>query len=150
MERLYETDELNIGEDPYPDLAASQDKKKITYKYSKERMVKDIMRNKFSLLLVLVSTILLEVSIPLAILNVYAKNALYIFLFICGTIGIVMNAYCYVDYFKNRNIKNPLFLFNIADYILGCYLIHYNFTGYIFILILNHHKMYYVLSNYLM
>ncbi len=111
--------EFSIGEDHNSELANTTDKKQKVTKLSKNRILKEIARYKFSLLLVLVSTILLEVSIPLAILNVYAKNTLYIFLFICGTIGFVMNVYCYFDYFRNRNIKNPLFLCNVASNLIG-------------------------------
>ena len=112
-------DEFNIGGDEFEAAANNPEKKKKVARYSKERIIKDVAKNKFSLLLIFVSTVLLEVSIPLAILNIYAKNALYIFLFICGTIGMSMNTYCYVDYFRNRNIKNPLFLFSVASNIIG-------------------------------
>ena len=61
----------------------------------------------------------MQVSIPLAIFNIYSGNMLYIFLFICGAIGVVMDGYCYFDYFKTNNIKNPLFLLNIAVNVIG-------------------------------
>ena len=112
-------EEISIGDNYYEEPASKPEKKTKIVKITKEKLAKDLLKNKFSLLLVFVSTVLLEVSIPLAVLNVYAKNALYIFLFICGTIGIVMNAYCYIDYFKNRNIKNPLFLFSVLANLLG-------------------------------
>lgn len=114
-----QTSVFNIGEEEHNELAASQEQKKKTYKYSKERILKDITRNKFSLLLVFVSTILMQISIPLGILNVYANNALYIFLFICGVLGVAMNTYCYADYFKSRYIKHPLFLCNIISSLIG-------------------------------
>lgn len=113
------TYEFTIGDNQYEELAASQDKKAKVYRFSKDRIIKDLLKNKFSLLLIFISTILMEVSIPLAIMNVYAKNALYIFLFICGVIGVMMNVYCYYDYFKSRYLKHPLFFFNIASNFLG-------------------------------
>lgn len=126
--------EFFIGDDDFQESTKSSEKKQVFSKVSREKMTKDLLKNKFSLLLIFVSTVLLEVSIPLAILNIYAKNALYIFLFICGAIGIAMNAYCYIDYFKNRNIKNPLFIFSaIANLIgiltgIGVFAIFYNIS----------------------
>ena len=46
-----------------------------------------------------------------------------------------MNAYCYIDYFRNRNIKNPLFLFStLANLIglgvgIGVFAIFYNISN---------------------
>ena len=114
-----EVTEFVIGDDPNAREAAVQTKKKKAFKISKERLLKDLSKNKFSLLLVFVSTLLLQVSIPLAILNIYSNNALYIFLFICGTIGIAMNGYCYFDYFKTKNFHNPLFLLNVISNVIG-------------------------------
>lgn len=111
--------EFTIGEDPNIQAASNHVKKKKTFKVSKDKLLNDLNKNKFSLLLVFVSTLLLQVSIPLAILNVYANNALYIFLFICGAIGIAMNGYCYFDYFKTKNFHNPVFLMNIASNLIG-------------------------------
>lgn len=112
-------DEFVIGDDIYEESASKPEKKKKVIKISKDKLVKELLKNKFSLLLIFISTLLLQVSVPLAILNIYSKNALYIFLFICGVIGIVMNTYCYIDYFRNKNIKNPLFLFSVASNVLG-------------------------------
>ena len=112
-------EEIFVGGNELEGQASEPEKKKKTTKLTKDKIIRDVLKNKFSLLLVLVSTILLEVSIPLAVLSIYSNNALYIFLFICGTIGIVMNAYCYVDYFRNRNIKNPLFLFSVLSNLIG-------------------------------
>lgn len=118
-EEEYQMDEFVIGDNIYEESASKPEKKKKSLKISKDKLLKDLLKNKFSLLLIFISTLLLEVSIPLAILNIYAKNALYIFLFICGVIGIVMNTYCYIDYFRNRNVKNPLFLISVASNVLG-------------------------------
>ena len=128
-------DEIFIGDTFFEESASKPEKKKKIVKVSKEKLLKDLFKNKFSLLLIFVSTVLIQVSIPLGILNVYSKNALYIFLFICGVIGIVMNAYCYIDYFRNRNIKNPLFLFStLANLIglgvgIGVFAIFYNISN---------------------
>ena len=118
-EEEYQMDEFVIGDNIYEESASKPEKKKRSLKISKDKLLKDLLKNKFSLLLIFISTLLLEVSIPLAILNIYAKNAIYIFLFICGVIGIVMNTYCYIDYFRNRNVKNPLFLISVASNVLG-------------------------------
>ena len=114
-----EITEFVIGEDPNAEQASVQAKKKKPFKISKSGLLNDLNRNKFSLLLVFISTLLLQVSIPLAILNIYAKNALYIFLFICGTIGLAMNGYCYFDYFKVKNIRNPVFIMNVVSNLIG-------------------------------
>lgn len=112
-------DEFVIGDNIYEEPASKPEKKRKALKISKEKLLKDLLKNKFSLLLVFISTLLLQVSIPLAILNIYSQNALYVFLFICAVIGIVMNIYCYIDYFRNRNIKNPLFLISLAANTIG-------------------------------
>ena len=112
-------DEFSIGADEFQETGNKPERKKKFTKISKDKLLKEIARNKFSLLLVFVSTVLLQVSMPLGILNVYAKNALYIFLFICGTIGLAMNVYCYVDYFKNRNMMNPIFWFSVISNVIG-------------------------------
>ena len=80
---------------------------------------KEVNNNKFHLLLILISTLLLEVAIPLAILHIYAKNALYIFLFICSVIGVGMNAYSYYDYFKRKTIDHPIFFFSVLSNLIG-------------------------------
>ena len=59
------------------------------------------------------------VSIPLAIMNIYSKNALYVFLFICALIGVAMNSYSYYDFFKNKKIKDTLFLISVGSNVLG-------------------------------
>lgn len=118
-EKESQIDEFDIGDDIYEEPASKPEKKKKVIKISKDKLLKDLLKNKFSLLLIFISTLLLQVSVPLAILNIYSKNVLYIFLFICGVVGIVMNTYCYIDYFRNKNIKNPLFLFSVASNVLG-------------------------------
>ena len=119
VEQLNKIYEFSIGEDHHEELASTSDKKSRVTNFRKDKVLKEIVRNRFTLLLILVSTILIQISYPLAILNIYSKNALYVFLFICGTIGFIMNTYCYVDYFKNRNIKNPLFLCCVITNVLG-------------------------------
>ena len=119
VEKNDSVSEFFVGENQYEERSNKPEKKKKATKINKEKLLKELNSNKFSLLLVFVSTVLLQVSIPLAVLNIYSKNALYIFLFICGSIGAVMNGYCYFDYFKNKNIKNPLFLFNVLSNLIG-------------------------------
>lgn len=111
--------EFSIGEDHHDELVSTYDKKNRVSNFRKDKILKEIARNRFTLLLIFVSTILIQISYPLAILNIYSKNALYVFLFICGTIGFVMNTYCYVDYFKNRDIKNPLFICCVIANVIG-------------------------------
>ena len=114
-----EMTEFIIGDDPTFEEATTQVKKKKAFKISKGKILTELSKNKFSLLLVFVSALLLQVSIPLAILNIYAKNTLYIFLFICGAIGIAMNGYCYFDYFKSKNFYDPLFLMSVIANVVG-------------------------------
>ena len=111
--------EFIIGDDSTSKETSTQVKKKKTVKVSKSGLLNDLNRNKFSLLLVFISTLLLQVSMPLAILNIYSKNALYIFLFICGAIGLAMNGYCYFDYFKVKSIRHPLFYMNVVSNLIG-------------------------------
>lgn len=113
------TDEFSIGGATLEEGEPITNKKPKFIKWDKNKLVKELLRNKFSLLLIFVSTVLLQVSIPLAILNIYSKNALYIFLFICGVIGIAMNAYCYFDYFKNRGLGNPIFAASVISNVIG-------------------------------
>lgn len=111
--------ELNIGDDIIETKPVK--KKKIFKGISKEstkRFLKQLSDKKFHFLLLVVSTTLLEVSIPLAIVNVYAKNAIYIFLFICSLIGIAMNGYSYYDLFRKHHPKEPLCM---ASYIANAF-----------------------------
>ena len=78
-----------------------------------------LARNKFHFLLLLVSTILFSSSIPLAVLNINANNALWIFLIICSLIGVAMTEYDYYDYFKKGGLKTLFFLLSSIDNLLG-------------------------------
>lgn len=115
----HEVDELFIGGDEFEEPSNTSEKKKRFFKISKDKLMKELSRNKFSLLLVFISTLLMQVTIPLGILSVYLKNGIYVFLFICGLLGIALNIHCYVDYFNNRNIKNPLFVISASTNLIG-------------------------------
>ena len=78
-----------------------------------------LVGNKFHFLLLLVSTILFSSSIPLAVLNINANNALWIFLIICSLIGVAMTEYDYYDYFKKGGLKTLFFLLSSIDNLLG-------------------------------
>ena len=125
--------ELNVGEQPI-----DNQKKKSSKKINKEgikKFFKQVADKKFHFLLLLVSSILFEVSIPLAIVNVYAKNAIYVFLFICSLIGIGMDGYSFYDLFKKYSPKHSL---SIASYVtnviglgagIGLFALFYNLSN---------------------
>ena len=110
-----EIKELNINPDEVPVTTEKKPKDKIT----KGRILNDLNKNKFHLSLIFVSTLLVMISTPLAVYNIYAKNYLYIFLFIFAAAGIGMNTYSYYDYFKRKDISNPVFLFSVIANLLG-------------------------------
>ena len=115
--------EFSIGEVEEEEISTTstfkKPKTKKKFKYSKKQFINDISRNKFHLLLVLISTLLVEISMPLAILNIYSSNYLYIFLFVCGAIGIAMNIYSYLDYFKRKDLTNPVFYYSLTANAIG-------------------------------
>ena len=136
--------ELSIGQQEEIPQTGKNKKKKSSSKGNKKNKVskestkhflKQLGDKKFHFLLIIVSTILFEVSIPLAIVNVYASNAIYIFLFICSVIGIGMNGYSFYDLFKKFSPKDPL---SIASYVsnliglgagVGLFALFYNLSN---------------------
>ena len=85
--------------------------------------------------LLFVSTTLFAVSIPLAIINIYSKNAIYIFLFVCALIGIGMDGYSYIDLFKHYGLSRQE---SVASYIsnvigigagTGLFVLFYNLSN---------------------
>ena len=84
-----------------------------------KKAVSTLYHNKFHLLLIIVSTLLLQISLPLTILNVYSNNLLFIFLIICCFVALAMNGYSYYDYFTKRSFKNLLFYFSVVANMIG-------------------------------
>lgn len=78
-----------------------------------------IKKNRFHFLLLIVSTVLLQITFPLAILNIIAQNTLYIFLFVCGTIGIAMNTHTYLDLYKEEKLISKMTLLSLIDNVLS-------------------------------
>ena len=113
--------EVSVGEEE-PQADAQKSKKSSSGKLNKAKIkqfFKLIADKKFHFLLILVSTVLFEVSIPLAIVNIYAFNAIYVFLFICSLIGIGMNGYSFCDLFKKTNPKSQLSIASYLTNVLG-------------------------------
>ena len=111
--------ELNVGEQPVDN---QNKKKKSSLKINKEgikKFFRHVAEKKFHFLLLLVSSILFEVSIPLAIVNVYSANAIYIFLFICSIIGIGMDGYSFYDLFKKHGPKHSMSIASYVTNVLG-------------------------------
>ena len=132
-EQMYE---LNIGQVSKQD---GEVKKKKTIKKEKNESLKAFFKQlgekKFHFLLILVSTTLFEVSIPLAIVNVYNNNAIYIFLFICSIIGIGMDGYSFFDLFKKHGFRSSMSLASyISNFIglgvgVGLFALFYNLSN---------------------
>lgn len=101
---------------------------------SSNSLLKLIILNKYHLLLVMISALLFTATISLGLFNIAIKNKLYFFLFVCSLIGIAMNGYCYLDYFKRKSIKDNLFYCSVASNVIGLligcgtYAILYNLT----------------------
>lgn len=94
-----------------------------------------VVEKKYHYLLLFVSTTLFAVSIPLAIINIYSKNAIYIFLFVCALIGIGMDGYSYIDLFKHYGLSRQE---SVASYIsnvigigagTGLFVLFYNLSN---------------------
>lgn len=106
-----------------PELSEEDNKEEDNDEKKEEGKVKKIFsligKQKFHFLLILVSSLLMAVSFPLAILNIYSSNALYVFLFICGAIGIGMNGYSYTDYFKKGSFKELMFFISLVTNLIG-------------------------------
>lgn len=109
-------------------------KQKTSFKKFMKNLGMEIGEKKFHFLLILVSTLLFEVAVPLAILNIYSANALYIFLFICALVGIGMNGYSYYDLFKKTKWNNSI---SVVSYItnligigigVGLFILFYNIS----------------------
>ena len=88
-------------------------------KISLKSFFASIVEKKFHYLLLFVSTTLFSVSIPLAIINIYSANAIYVFLFICALIGIGMDAYSYIDLFKHYGLIKQESVASYITNILG-------------------------------
>ncbi len=130
-EKKNEVFELNVGEEK----SQEPKKEKKTNKKSINQFFKIIADEKFHYLLLLISTTLFEVSIPLAIANIYEANLIYIFLFICAVIGIGMDGYSYYDLFKT---ERPFSLASLASYLfnligigtgIGLFALFYNMSN---------------------
>lgn len=120
-EVIEEIQEVTVGKEDNDEVTKTE-KKKFQFKNVKTSFIKIgkcLAKNKFHILLILVSTLLIQVSIPLGIFNIYSANMLYIFLFICAAIGVAMNAYCYIDYFKSKTIKDMLFVLSAITNVVG-------------------------------
>ncbi len=88
-------------------------------KITRQYILEELENVKFHLLLLGITTLLMQVSIPLGILNVYSNNLLYIFLFICGAVGIVMNGFSNYDFFRTKKLKSLGFLFSVIANVIG-------------------------------
>ncbi len=114
--------EVSVGHD---EIEQSQKKKKSQgenrprKKKGAKQFFKAIADKKFHFLLLVVSTTLFEVSVPLAIVNVYGANPIYIFLFICAVIGVGMDGYSYYDLFKTESPKSQISLASYLANLIG-------------------------------
>ena len=137
-EKKQEVFEISVGEQENGSNESEKNKQSKGKLFSKDNIrnfFKQVLDKKFHFLLILVSTTLFEVSIPLAIVNIYSKNAIYVFLFICSLIGIGMNGYSYYDLFKRYSPKSSL---SITSYItnlfgigvgIGLFALFYNLSN---------------------
>lgn len=107
--------ELSIGNNEKEEqISKGKKEHKKIEKGSIRKLFKEVADKKFHFLLIIVSTTLFEVSLPLAIVNIYSNNAIYIFLFICALIGLGMNGYSFYDLFKKQS---PISSLSIASYV---------------------------------
>ena len=77
--------------------------------------MKNIAKNKYHFMFLLISAFLFGFAAALGYCNVVLNKLIYLVFFLCAGAGVFLNTYCYYDYFAARSIKDRLFIYVILD-----------------------------------
>lgn len=81
--------------------------------------INNIKKNKYHFIFLTVSSFLFGFASSVGFCNAMIGQLITILFFICAAVGLFLNTYIYVDYFKEFKFKSRMFIYSILFNILG-------------------------------
>lgn len=103
----------------------------VTSEYREKKKVKEkkkfsliyffapIKENKYHFIFLAVATFLVGFAFAIGIYNAKLSKGIAVLFFICSFAGLFLNTYIYLDYFKTKELKDPLFRYSVAFNTIG-------------------------------
>ena len=99
--------------------APKKEKKKIDFKKYVVMDIGDIKKNKYHCIFLTVSSFLFGFASSVEFCNALIGKGISALFFVCAGVGMFLNTYVYIDYFKERKIKDRLFIYSILFNLIG-------------------------------
>lgn len=81
--------------------------------------LKAIAKNKYHFIFLTVSSFLFGFAFSVGFCNSMVGKLIAILFYVCAAVGLFLDTYVYVDYFKIRSIKNRLFVYSLIFNAIG-------------------------------
>ena len=81
--------------------------------------INNIKKNKYHFIFLTISSFLFGFASSVGFCNAMIGKLITILFFICAAVGLFLNTYVYVDYFKEFKVKSRMFIYSILFNILG-------------------------------
>lgn len=81
--------------------------------------IKNIIKNKYHFIFLTISTFLFGFASSVGLCNAIIGKTISILFFVCAGVGLFLGTYIYIDYFKERKIKDRLFIYSVLYNLLG-------------------------------
>lgn len=81
--------------------------------------MKNIKKNKYHFIFLTVSAFLFGFAFSVGFCNAMIGKMISILFFVCAGVGLFLDTYVYVDYFKEKSIKNRLFVYSLIFNTIG-------------------------------
>ena len=81
--------------------------------------LKNIKKNKYHFIFLVVSSFLFGFAMSVGYCNAMIGKTIASLFFVCAFVGVFLNTYVFADYFKERGIKDRLFVYSIIFDIAG-------------------------------
>ena len=81
--------------------------------------INNIKKNKYHFIFLTISSFLFGFASSVGFCNAMIGKLITILFFICAAVGLFLNTYVYVDYFKEFKVKSRMFVYSVLFNILG-------------------------------
>ncbi len=95
------------------------EKKKIDFKKYAVMDLNNIKKNKYHFIFLTVSSFLFGFASSVGFCNAMIAKPISALFFVCAGVGMFLNTYVFIDYFKEFKIKDRLFVYSIIFEIIG-------------------------------
>ena len=112
-------EEKPVKENKKEESVATDNKKASKLKNYLSMDLENIKKNKYHFIFLVVSSFLFGFASSVGFCNAMIGKLITILFFVCAAVGLFLNTYVYLDFFRERKIKDRLFIYSIIFNILG-------------------------------